>query len=874
MQTNKKYTSLKEKRENERIRKMPDSSPILLVIYLIGITGLLFALNDLMHLSSPQLYTVIFLSCLFSSILWYIYTHRTRHFRTIVMFFCLIAVLYCLTQSQSLMRGYYSIVTSQGIPSSSVPMVILLSATTLLLIFTLEFISRNHSIMFLLCGAVLVLGTFIGIAVTPLTAIMILIYMFGFVVLNPSGNSLKKLLSSTRSARTAAISCITAAAVIAAAFIPALLVENKYHYDILSRIYIADGQIQDLIIKLSNNLDIGVTDGSVSRGNLHQTGEKMFTAEIVNQPQQPIYVKSFTGSYYNGTNWDSAYWIIGDDASLGNNFIDLSKTEEESDYEEGSQEISYYREEFVNDIIKKQKRDYFEKVAKNVKDTAGFTMTKAMYDPENKTIYFNTDNGSYMNITADGLLTVSLPEYSNNQTEDSPFRYKCEPLPEYPEKLFSASSSSDPVSDIYTWDVGGDLTTSGKGNTINITPEENKNVERLSPYYARHTSSSEEEYMYGGPVNYSYYDYFKYQTTMEESYKDGSAQTALAPYRSFIDDYYNECLDKYTYVPYENMPRLTKLCAEMNLTDINEITTFILYTLQNHASYSTTPGSVPNNKDTIEYFLFENHKGYCVHFATAAVLMYRLFGIPARYATGYVLNDTMFTETGDAGAEIKNAADYRYRADVTDHNAHAWAEIFLKDYGWVPVEVTPTIMGTMAASYPGYGYTEMNKIMQKYGWKFSSSSSSRSGAAANAGGENNFFSADSAIFILLGAAAAAVLLFFPVRRAVIMRKEKDMTCEKLYGRLIRCLHYCRRLKEYNGSEEDFAKSLSDSLITVSPEEAELLVGIMQQLHYSPDPITEQDRENVYRICRCAMDELYDSSPWYRKIPFRFVKGYK
>ncbi|MFR3423102.1 MAG: transglutaminase-like domain-containing protein [Lachnospiraceae bacterium] len=40
-------------------------------------------------------------------------------------------------------------------------------------------------------------------------------------------------------------------------------------------------------------------------------------------------------------------------------------------------------------------------------------------------------------------------------------------------------------------------------------------------------------------------------------------------------------------------------------------------------------------------FLMTEKKGYSVHYASAAVLMYRCFGIPARYVEGYLVTPEM-----------------------------------------------------------------------------------------------------------------------------------------------------------------------------------------------------------------------------------------
>jgi hypothetical protein len=72
-------------------------------------------------------------------------------------------------------------------------------------------------------------------------------------------------------------------------------------------------------------------------------------------------------------------------------------------------------------------------------------------------------------------------------------------------------------------------------------------------------------------------------------------------------------------------------------------------------------------------FLFEQSSGYCVHFATSFILLARLSGIPARYATGFFSR---------IPAEESNAT-------ITGLSAHAWPEVWLEDSGWVNWEATP-----------------------------------------------------------------------------------------------------------------------------------------------------------------------------------------
>lgn len=105
--------------------------------------------------------------------------------------------------------------------------------------------------------------------------------------------------------------------------------------------------------------------------------------------------------------------------------------------------------------------------------------------------------------------------------------------------------------------------------------------------------------------------------------------------------------------------------------------------LERNATYDLRTPRTPSEEDFVTYFLEESHRGYCVHFASAATLLLRTQGIPARYVSGYV---TTLSPVFTSGMEL-------YTARVVDSNAHAWVEIYLYGYGWYPVEVTPTSTG-------------------------------------------------------------------------------------------------------------------------------------------------------------------------------------
>lgn len=109
------------------------------------------------------------------------------------------------------------------------------------------------------------------------------------------------------------------------------------------------------------------------------------------------------------------------------------------------------------------------------------------------------------------------------------------------------------------------------------------------------------------------------------------------------------------------------------------INRLILEPLWENNRYSLDLEDVPEDEDSVEHFLFEQHKGYCAHFASAATLLFRMNGIPARYASGYLVLPSDFTKNEDG----------TWTAVVTDERAHAWTEIFYENLGFCPVETTP-----------------------------------------------------------------------------------------------------------------------------------------------------------------------------------------
>ena len=153
---------------------------------------------------------------------------------------------------------------------------------------------------------------------------------------------------------------------------------------------------------------------------------------------------------------------------------------------------------------------------------------------------------------------------------------------------------------------------------------------------------------------------------------DGAAQwlTLDEGYRAFAEAQFLEL------TPEAAGAAQALLGSEMQGKTLPEILQAIRQTLTEHFVYDESVSTQNGTQDFFQYVQSVTARGYSVHYATAAVLMLRYCGVPARYAEGYYLSG-------------QDAASGEQTFELDETHAHAWAEYYLTGVGWVPFEVTP-----------------------------------------------------------------------------------------------------------------------------------------------------------------------------------------
>jgi hypothetical protein len=146
----------------------------------------------------------------------------------------------------------------------------------------------------------------------------------------------------------------------------------------------------------------------------------------------------------------------------------------------------------------------------------------------------------------------------------------------------------------------------------------------------------------------------------------------LAGLPSVVDD---AGLDAYLALPDSITARTVELAAVLAADQSSAYG--VAAAIEDHLRaipYDLTVGEPPPEiADVADYFLFDLQRGYCDYYATAFIVLARLNGLPARFATGYAVGDW------DADERLWT---------ITEAEAHSWPEVYFPQVGWVPFEPT------------------------------------------------------------------------------------------------------------------------------------------------------------------------------------------
>jgi len=256
-------------------------------------------------------------------------------------------------------------------------------------------------------------------------------------------------------------------------------------------------------------------------------------------------------------------------------------------------------------------------------------------------------------------------------------------------------------------------------------------------------------------------------------------------------------------------------------------------------TYTLTPGTTPKKEDFILYFLTNRKSGYCVHYASAAVMLLRYYGVTARYASGYVVDAASFK---DKVAKVK------------DSQAHAWVEVLDPAKGWVVLEVTPSASSATAGSSTTQGQTNLTTTDSQT----TIASSPHQNAPVKTGDKDVHTSKSDAITIsakwLFWGAVILLLAALPLRRSIIWhRRRRAMQDSDTQKAILACGAY-----------------LSDLQITRDSMDLQVR-RILEEAKFSDHEMKEAQRILLHSYCESAKKQRQSEGSFIRRLYERYIK---
>lgn len=211
----------------------------------------------------------------------------------------------------------------------------------------------------------------------------------------------------------------------------------------------------------------------------------------------------------------------------------------------------------------------------------------------------------------------------------------------------------------------------------------------------------------------------------------------------------------------------------------------------------------------------------------------------------------------------------------------------LEDYGWTPVEFTPSADGSFDASYPGLDTQALTELLSTVNLRAEiSGSTSESGDSGTESGQDfgegfpdlsGVFSRYRFLLPIAGTALVISLLLIPLfldyRRLRRRAQAERMNCREVFRRLMDMIHFAGFLSGCSGMEEDFAARFEKEIPCTEPGDAPRLVQIVSRAAYGRGEPSKEEEAFVKRIYFSTGEWLTGELKGFRRFQFRYLKAF-
>lgn len=378
---------------------------------------------------------------------------------------------------------------------------------------------------------------------------------------------------------------------------------------------------------------------------------------------------------------------------------------------------------------------------------------------------------------------------------------------------------------------------------------------------------------------------FMWEYGMEEFLTvPGDFRDVLQP---VIDEYYNDYLPKHPASDYNDI-----LQGKID---------FVKRYLRENYVYTTNPPKNTTSKDPVMFFIQDSHAGYCQHFASTAIMLLRMLDVPCRYGEGYIVHLSDIAK-GKKKSEVLPNDDEKLgemletwgkagdiekpeiiAVNVPNGNAHAWAEIWINDYGWHPIEATVGYESTVRnweipTPKPTQNPNGTTPTPNTNPTKTPTKKPTQDQTKPEQTGEKNNILRNG----ILTALAVLAVMALPVgyvtwlkerRRRRFLSKNVKFAVKAIYEDIVRIADYMGIHRGENEANREFHARLIKDLPQVCEEVSfEQVSEIAERAAYSAERLTKEDRKAMLLYYRKIRAHFLSEVNPFRRAYLKMIKG--
>lgn len=331
-------------------------------------------------------------------------------------------------------------------------------------------------------------------------------------------------------------------------------------------------------------------------------------------------------------------------------------------------------------------------------------------------------------------------------------------------------------------------------------------------------------------------------------------------YRQFINHYYLQVPEEVQILLKEEWDEIASRYGDVNNLTQQQAQECALIFLSRCFPEEGTPEDMELPLETAEGTTFQ--------YATVAAMTLRYFGIPARYAEGYVISQEMAAGF-DSGETMT----------VDSSCAKAWVEVYQDGIGWIPMDLTPgigEILEDPESNDPNKGDSSNKDTTEKK----DEEEEEPTEQPEPTGGAMVRIILETILWSLLIVLAVILVIFLILwlrRKLLLGKKEKKFQSTAVSDGIAWIYADTAMLLEKlgfdrgNGSMRDLHEPLEEKYGPEFAAQFDAVTNLNDRAMFSSYPMEEEHRKTASRFHSHVLWKLKSELKWYKRLWLKWVR---